>query len=122
MTESGAGSRRALPLDAASLAPMGDDYEAALDTGLLELGLLDTPAASRGARRAYQAHARLLRDWNAAINLTAIRDDAEMARRHVCDSLSAVPRLLRLTRPRSALLDIGSGGGYPGLPPKPVLP
>ena len=101
---------------------MGDDFEAALDAGLVELGLLGTAAASQEARRAYQAHAQLLRDWNAAINLTAIRDEAEMARRHVCDSLSAVPRLLRLIQPGSALLDIGSGGGYPGLPLAAALP
>ena len=33
--------------------------------------------------------------WGAAINLTAIREPAEVARRHVCDSLSAVPPLAR---------------------------
>jgi len=101
---------------------MGDAFEAALEDGLGELGLLETPAASDRARLSYEAHARLLRDWNAAINLTAIRDGAEIARRHICDSVTAVPRMLQLTRPGSALLDIGSGGGYPGLPLAATLP
>jgi 16S rRNA (guanine527-N7)-methyltransferase len=101
---------------------MGDDFDAALDAGLTESGLLETPAASQRARRSYEAHARLLRAWNAAINLTAIRDEAGMARRHVVDSLSAVPHMLPLVRPGSALLDIGSGGGYPGLPLAAALP
>lgn len=122
MTESGAGARPELPLDPATLPPLGADFEAALEAGLSELALLETPAASQRARRTYEAHARLLRTWNTAINLTAIRDEAEMARRHVCDSVSAVPRVLRLIRPGSALLDIGSGGGYPGLPLAASLP
>ena len=78
--------------------------------------LADAAAASPAARRSYEAHARLLREWGAAFNLTAIRDPAEVARRHVCDSLSAV-HLLAARAPADAwLLDLGSGGGYPGLP------
>lgn len=122
MTESGTSTRPELPIDPTVLAPMGDAFEAALEDGLGELGLLDTPAASDRARLSYEAHARLLRDWNAAINLTAIRDGAEIARRHICDSVTAVPRMLQLTRPGAALLDIGSGGGYPGLPLAATLP
>ena len=122
VTESGTSTRPELPIDPSVLAPMGDAFEAALEAGLAELGLLETPAASVRARLSYEAHARLLRDWNAAINLTAIRDGGEIARRHICDSVSAVPRMLQLTTPGSALLDIGSGGGYPGLPLAATLP
>jgi 16S rRNA (guanine527-N7)-methyltransferase len=57
---------------------------------------------------------RLLLAWTAAINLTAVRDPAEVARLHVLDSLSALP-VLR-TRAIARLLDLGSGGGFPGLP------
>ena len=57
---------------------------------------------------------RFLLAWTAAINLTGIRAPAEIARLHVLDSLSAVP-LLRRAGAR-ALLDLGSGGGFPGLP------
>ncbi len=121
MTEPAA-PRRELPTDPAGLEAMGPDFEAALERGLAELGLLETRAASPLARRSYEAHARLLRDWNRAINLTAIRDPEGVAVRHVCDSLSAVPHLEGLVRPGMSLLDIGSGGGYPGLPLAAALP
>lgn len=122
MTETEPDKRRELPADPEVLQPMGDDFEAALDAGLAELGLADVAATTPLARHSYEAHARLLRDWNAAINLTAIREPTEVARRHVCDSLSAVPRLSQLLRPGATLLDIGSGGGYPGLPLAAALP
>lgn len=114
--------RRELPTDPWSLEPMGEAFDSALERGLSELGLLDTPAAAASARRSYEAHARLLRDWNKAFNLTAIREPAEVARRHTCDSLSAVPLLAELVRPGATLLDVGSGGGYPGLPLAAALP
>lgn len=108
--------RPELPSRADTLEPMGEAFETALDTGLDELGLLDTEAGSKRARRSYEMHARLLREWGAAINLTAIRDPAEMARRHVCDSLSAALSLVEQARLGGSLLDIGSGAGYPGMP------
>ena len=101
---------------------MGDAFEGALEAGLQELGLSAGPAGSARARRSYELHARLLREWGAAINLTAIREPTEIARRHVCDSLSAVHRLARIVRPGAALLDLGSGAGYPGLPLAAALP
>jgi 16S rRNA (guanine527-N7)-methyltransferase len=68
-------------------------------------------------RAAIEAHVRLLLAWNAAINLTAIRDPAAVALEHVADSLAAVPVLgAAHVPPRPALVDIGSGGGFPGLP------
>jgi 16S rRNA (guanine527-N7)-methyltransferase len=74
------------------------------------LGLrLDTPT-----RRAIDDHVRLLVAWNRAINLSAVRDPEAIAIRHVADSLSAVSVLRRARS--SSLLDLGSGGGYPGLP------
>ena len=121
MTEPAA-ARRELPTDPGALEPMGQAFEAALEVGLAELDLLETKAASALARRTYEAHARLLRDWNRAINLTAIRDPEGTALRHVCDSLSAVPVLQELVKPGMSLLDVGSGGGYPGLPLAAALP
>lgn len=81
-----------------------------LDAGLERLGLeLDGPA-----RAAIDTHVRFLLAWTTAINLTAVRDPADVARLHVLDSLTAVSRIR--TAGAEALLDLGSGGGYPGIP------
>ncbi len=81
-----------------------------LDEGLAGLGLSLDPIA----RRAIEDHLRLLLAWTRAINLTAVRDPVEAVSTHVVDSLTAVS----LVRGSGAdrLLDLGSGGGYPGLP------
>ena len=52
-----------------------------------------------------------LERWNRKVNLTAIRDRAEMRTSHIDDSLSARP-WLRGKR----VLDVGTGAGFPGLP------
>jgi 16S rRNA (guanine527-N7)-methyltransferase len=101
---------------------MGEAFDAALDAGLRELGLEGDEADSDVARQSYERHARLLRAWGAAINLTAIREPDQIAWRHVCDSLSAVPLLRRRLPSGASLLDLGSGGGYPGLPLAAALP
>jgi len=67
-----------------------------------------------------EAHARLaayvtaLLAENEHVNLTAIRDAAELWRGHVCDSLALVPLAAALKARR--VLDLGSGGGLPGVP------
>jgi 16S rRNA (guanine527-N7)-methyltransferase len=114
--------RPELPADPWLLEPMGAAFDEALEAGLAELGLEPSRATSSPARRSYEAHARLLRAWGAAINLTSIRGPAEVARRHVVDSLSAVRLLEALGRPPASLLDLGSGSGYPGLPLAAALP
>jgi 16S rRNA G527 N7-methylase RsmG len=55
----------------------------------------------------------LLLRWNRRFNLTAITDVDEAIRRHVLESLEALP-WLEATRD-DCLADIGSGAGYPGL-------
>ncbi len=72
------------------------------------------------ARAAIDGHVRLLLAWTSAINLTAIREPAAIALNHVVDSLAAVP-LLR-SRGITSLLDLGSGGGFPGLTIAAALP
>lgn len=58
----------------------------------------------------------LLQKWNKVYNLTAVRDPAEMMTHHLLDSLSAIPPLLRQTGGQPVrLLDVGSGGGLPGV-------
>jgi len=64
----------------------------------------------------------LLQKWNKVYNLTSVRDPQEMMSLHMLDSLAAVPALRRhvasLGRQpgeRVAQLDVGSGGGLPGV-------
>ena len=54
-----------------------------------------------------------LNEWNAVINLTAIRDPHDMLVQHILDSLSV---LYCIPKEATTLLDVGSGGGYPALP------
>ena len=107
--------RGPLPTRVSDLPSLPLEYEDILGAGLAAMGVALTPTA----RRVIDGHVRLLLAWNAAINLTAIDDPAGVARSHVLDSLSAVPLLGGLGVRR--LLDLGSGGGFPGLPLSPAL-
>lgn len=59
----------------------------------------------------------LLQRWNATYNLTAVRDPAEMLTQHVADCLAVIgPMRLALAAAASPqVLDVGSGGGLPGV-------
>ena len=58
----------------------------------------------------------LLQKWNKVYNLTAVRDPAEMMTHHLLDSLAAIKPLLQEIGDRPVrLLDVGSGGGLPGV-------
>lgn len=94
-------------------APSPDDGEA-LDQALEALGLpLDEPA-----RRQLLDYCALLRKWNAVYNLTAVRDPQAMLVQHLFDCLAIIPAL-RAGPDRLAdgavVLDVGSGGGLPGV-------
>lgn len=60
------------------------------------------------------AYLALLHKWNAAVNLTAVRDPAAMFTHHLLDSLAVVAPLRRQGG-AGRLLDVGSGAGLPGL-------
>ena len=78
-----------------------------LEQGIEALGL-KLPADAAGRLLDYLA---LLERWNAAYNLTAIRDPAEMVSRHLLDSLAVLPYVQGDT-----LADLGTGPGLPGIP------
>lgn len=85
----------------------GSFHGAAIRQGIAALG--ETAGDTEVAQLAHLVSE--LARWNRRINLTAIRDENEMVAAHVLDSLSA-RRLLEGTR----ILDVGTGGGFPGLP------
>lgn len=80
---------------------------AQLEAGLISLGL-DLSSAARDKLLAYAA---LLYKWNRTYSLTALREQDKAVSHHLLDSLAALPFLSA-----STLLDVGSGGGMPGIP------
>jgi 16S rRNA (guanine527-N7)-methyltransferase len=84
-----------------------------LDEGLASLAATGValPPEARGKLDAYLA---LLAKWNRTYNLTAIREPEQMITHHVLDALAVLPYLPHTERVR--VLDVGSGGGVPGLP------
>ncbi len=73
-----------------------------------------TDELSSEARAKLAAYLDLLAKWNRVYNLTAIRDRARMESHHVDDTLAVLPFLP--AKDACRLLDIGSGGGIPGIP------
>lgn len=66
----------------------------------------------------FTIHATQLIHWNQKVNLTTITDPLDVGVKHFLDSLAPAC----LIPPDAALLDIGSGGGFPGIPLKVILP
>ena len=108
--------RDPLPTRVGQCPPLPQAYHDALDAGLADLSI----ELESTARTAIDGHVRLLLAWNRAINLTAIRDPAEIAVRHVLDSLTGLATLRERSIDR--FVDLGSGGGFPGLPLAAALP
>lgn len=66
----------------------------------------------------FAIHAIELIEWNRRTNLTAVTDPGEVAVKHFLDSIAPAP----IIPPAASLLDIGSGGGFPGIPLKILIP
>jgi len=71
-------------------------------------------ALPQGARTALDAYVALLVKWNRTFNLTAIREPERMVTHHLLDALAVLPHLPQSARLR--VLDVGAGGGVPGIP------
>lgn len=83
-----------------------------LKSGAAELGL----ELSEDQFEQLLGYLALIQKWNKVYNLTAVRDPQDMLTHHLLDSLTAVAPLLRHTRGQAArVLDVGSGGGLPGI-------
>ncbi|OSI09638.1 16S rRNA (guanine(527)-N(7))-methyltransferase RsmG [Neisseria zoodegmatis] len=84
------------------------DNKQKLQDGLQKLGLeLSTPQ-----QLLLLEYVSLLKKWNSTYNLTALRDEAMMISHHVLDSLTLLPYV----KDAKTLMDVGSGGGMPGIP------
>jgi 16S rRNA (guanine527-N7)-methyltransferase len=70
-------------------------------------------ALDAGQQQRLLDYVALLAKWNAVYNLTAIRDPRQMLIQHILDSLAIVPHLAGRTQAHA--LDVGSGGGLPGI-------
>jgi 16S rRNA (guanine527-N7)-methyltransferase len=83
-------------------------WKARLDAGVRELGFpLDQSQLDTLWR-----YAQMLRERNAHVNLTSIDSPEGILTLHMLDSLSVVPHLGDAQR----ILDVGTGGGFPGIP------
>jgi 16S rRNA (guanine527-N7)-methyltransferase len=93
-------------------APSQDALADPLRQGVVALGL----ELGESAQQQLLAYMSLIQRWTRVYNLTAVRDPQHMLTHHLLDSLSALSPLMRHTQGRSTrLLDVGSGGGLPGV-------
>lgn len=91
---------------------MSMNLEAGLRSGAQALGL----ALSDAQIQHLLDYMALIQKWTKVYNLTAVRDPAEMLTHHLLDSLTAVAPLARHTHGQPVrVLDVGSGGGLPGV-------
>ncbi len=91
-----------------------EEWKEVIRTGAKQLGV----TLSRSAVDQFAIHARELLLWNSKINLTAITEPLAVAVKHYIDAVAPAD----LIAPQARLLDIGSGGGFPGIPLKIIKP
>jgi 16S rRNA (guanine527-N7)-methyltransferase len=92
---------------------MAVDLRAQLDEGCAALSI----DLSEAQKQQLLDYVSLLVKWNKVYNLTSVRDPAQMLARHIIDSLSVLSYL-----EAPSLLDVGTGGGLPGVPAAIVRP
>ena len=91
---------------------MSVDLAAGLRAGVQALGL----SLSADQQQRLLDYVAMIQKWNKVYNLTALRDPADMLTHHLLDSLTAVVPLTRHTQGQAIrVLDVGSGGGLPGV-------
>ena len=84
------------------------DNRQKLQSGLKEMGL-DLSGEQQDKLLAY---VEMLKKWNKTYNLTALPDESQIISHHLLDSLTLPPYL----EGAQTMLDVGSGGGQPGIP------
>jgi 16S rRNA (guanine527-N7)-methyltransferase len=84
-----------------------DALAAVLHQGIKDMALEVTPEQ----QTKLMAYLQLMHKWNAVYNLTSLRDPRQMVTHHLLDSLAAVPAFANARN----VLDVGAGGGLPGI-------
>jgi len=84
-----------------------DGLAAVLDQGIKDMTLAITP----DQQTKLMGYLALMNKWNAVYNLTSLRDPQQMVTHHLLDSLAAVPAFADARN----VLDVGAGGGLPGI-------
>jgi len=90
------------------------EFEHYLKNGSNDLGI----QISEHQTELMAMHAKELMVWNKKINLTAIKDPMKVAEKHFIDSIAPVS----FFKNEKGLIDLGSGGGFPGIPIKIMRP
>lgn len=86
---------------------------------MIDTSLLQISAAAFGVSleqsqlHQFDRYAALLRAWNEKMNLTAITEPDEIVQKHFADCLRALEYLP--PQPGAAIIDVGTGAGFPGL-------
>jgi 16S rRNA (guanine527-N7)-methyltransferase len=68
----------------------------------------------------FHLYAKTLVQWNKKMNMTRITSPQDIEIKHFFDSLALIPFIKKLKH--KSILDVGSGGGFPGIPLSIVLP
>ena len=68
----------------------------------------------------FMEYKSLIKEWNEKVNLTAIKEDGEIVKKHFIDSM----KVFKFDQLKNAknVIDIGTGGGFPGIPMKIIKP
>ena len=93
---------------------LSDSRESIIRTAAREVGIF----LDQKQIQLFLIYLRELKEWNQKVNLTSLKDDTAIIKNHFIDSLSIIPHL----PPAISLLDMGSGGGFPGVPVKIARP
>src|SRR5699024_9576177 len=85
-----------------------------LKTDILKELLHYFPDLNENQREQFAALSELYKDWNAKINVVSRKDVDEIYLRHVLHSLGIAK--VQTFLPEAQILDVGTGGGFPGIP------
>jgi 16S rRNA (guanine527-N7)-methyltransferase len=89
---------------------MEDFLKTTLSLGVKRFGIsLDEEKIKK-----FEIYLRELNEWNKKVNITSIKDDYDIIIKHFIDSLFPI----KYIKSGSKVLDLGSGGGFPGIPLK----